>query len=88
MKITDVECLILDRSFPFVRVFTDEGVVGIGECFRRQPAIIKALIDELLKPALVGRDPIDTTVGSTICSGPPMGWKWAAPSGAPSRGLT
>ena len=26
MKITDVECLVLDRSFPFVRVFTDEGI--------------------------------------------------------------
>ncbi|MCY4366028.1 MAG: mandelate racemase/muconate lactonizing enzyme family protein [Chloroflexi bacterium] len=62
MKITDVECLILDRSFPFVRVFTDEGIVGIGECFRRQPGIVKTLIDELLKPALVGKDPVDTTL--------------------------
>ena len=34
MKNTDVECLILDRSFPFVPVFTDDGVVGIGECRR------------------------------------------------------
>ena len=62
MKITDVECLILDRSFPFVRVYTDEGIVGIGECFRRQPTIIKALVEDLLKPALVGKDPTETAV--------------------------
>ena len=60
MKITDVECLILDRSFPFVRVYTDEGIVGIGECFRRQPSVIKTLVEDLLKPALVGKDPTDT----------------------------
>jgi len=62
MKITDVECLILDRSFPFVRVHTDEGITGIGECFRRQPSVIKTLIEDLLKPALVGKDPTDTTL--------------------------
>ena len=62
MKITDVECLILDRSFPFVRVFTDEGIVGIGECFRRQPRLVKTIVDEILKPALLGRDPTDTTL--------------------------
>lgn len=62
MKITDVECLILDRSFPFVRVHTDEGIVGIGECFRRQPTVIKALIEDLLKPALLGKDPTDTAL--------------------------
>ncbi len=62
MKITDVECLILDRSFPFVRVYTDEGIVGIGECFRRQPGIVKATIDELLRPALLGKDPTETTL--------------------------
>ena len=57
MKITDVECLVLDNSFPFVRVHTDEGLTGIGECFRRQPKVTKTLIDDLLKPALVGKDP-------------------------------
>ena len=62
MKITDIECLILDRSFPFVLVHTDEGLVGIGECFRRQPSVIKALIDDLLTPALIGKDPTETAV--------------------------
>ena len=62
MKITDVECLVLDRQFPFVRVYTDEGLTGIGECFRRQPGITRAIIDELLKPVLLGKEPIDTEV--------------------------
>ena len=60
MKITDVECLVLDRQFPFVRVYTDEGIVGIGECFRRQPQVVKTLIDCTLKSVLVGQDPLDT----------------------------
>jgi len=62
MKITDVECLILDRQFPFVRVYTDEGLVGIGECFRRQPQTIKTLVEDYLNPALMGKDPLDTEV--------------------------
>ena len=62
MRVTDVECLILDRSFPFVRVYTDEGIVGIGECFRRQPELVKTIVDDLLKPALLGKDPTDTNL--------------------------
>ena len=60
MKITRVECLLLDRQFPFVRVHTDEGIVGIGECFRRQPELVKFLIDSTLAPAIHGQDPLDT----------------------------
>lgn len=62
MKITDVECLVLDRDFPFVKIYTDEGITGIGECFRRMPWITKMLVEEVLKPALVGKDPTDTAV--------------------------
>ena len=60
MKITDVECLILDRAHPFVRIYTDEGLVGIGECFRRQPAVIRAVVETIIKPVLLGKDPVDT----------------------------
>ncbi len=62
MKITDVECLVLDQDFPFVRIHTDEGITGIGECFRRRPEITKMLVEEVLKPALIGKDPTDTAV--------------------------
>jgi L-alanine-DL-glutamate epimerase-like enolase superfamily enzyme len=60
LKITDVECLVLDRQFPFVRVYTDEGLVGIGECFRRLPQVVKTLVDSTLRPVLIGKDPVDT----------------------------
>ena len=60
MKITDVECLVLDRSFPFVRIHTDQGVTGIGECFRRLPRVTKMLVEDVLKPSLIGKDPLDT----------------------------
>lgn len=60
MKITDVECLILDGKYPFVRVFTDEGLVGIGECFFRQPILFKTVVEEILRPVLIGKDPTDT----------------------------
>lgn len=62
MKITNVECMILNGEFPFVRVYTDEGITGIGECFRRQPSIVKMLVEEYLKPAIMGKDPTDTEV--------------------------
>ena len=36
--------------------------MGIGECFRRQPQVVKTLVDTTLKPALLGKDPVDTEV--------------------------
>ncbi len=62
MKITEVECLVLDRAHPFVRVHTDEGITGIGECFRRQPQVTRMLVEKLLGPSLLGKDPLDTEV--------------------------
>ena len=60
MKITNVSCKILDGDYPFLWVRTDEGITGIGECFRRQPSVTKALVDDLLAPALIGKDPTET----------------------------
>ncbi len=60
MKITKVECLILDHDFPFVFIHTDEGLTGIGECFRRQPKVTKTVIENILAPILIGKDPTET----------------------------
>ena len=60
MKITSVEFLVLDAQFPFVLVHTDEGLTGIGECFRRQPAVTKTVVEELLAPSIIGKDPVNT----------------------------
>ena len=52
MNITDVERLFLDKTFPFVGAYTDDGLVGIGEGIRRQPVIVKTIGKEILKPTI------------------------------------
>ena len=60
MKIVSVECLVLEKSHPFVFIHTDEGVTGIGECFRRQPSITKSVIENVLAPSIIGKNPVQT----------------------------
>ena len=59
MKISRVECLVLANEHPIVRIETDEGIVGWGECFRRARAVAKPAIDDFFAPALLGQDPLD-----------------------------
>lgn len=58
MKITDVRAAQVQANYTwtFVRVYTDEGVTGLGECYwgAGLPQIIQAL-----KGLIVGRDPLD-----------------------------
>lgn len=43
-----------------VRVHTDEGISGVGECIvRLGPGATRAVIEEVLAPVLVGRDALD-----------------------------
>ncbi|MBI3944490.1 MAG: mandelate racemase/muconate lactonizing enzyme family protein [Armatimonadetes bacterium] len=56
MKITQVEPLILGRSL-FVRVRTDEGITGIGECSPMNAPVVAAHIEHSLAPLAVGHDP-------------------------------
>src|SRR5215831_17454124 len=58
MKITRVQTLVLNMPMLIVRVDTDGGVVGWGEAFGHRvfPAT-RAIIDTLLGPLCVGRDP-------------------------------
>jgi L-alanine-DL-glutamate epimerase-like enolase superfamily enzyme len=62
MKITSIEFLILDQKFPFILIHTDQGITGIGECFRRQPGITKEVVEKLLAPVLIGKDPLEINV--------------------------
>ena len=60
MKITKVEPFLVDggwRPFIFVKVETDEGITGWGECTdpRSPNGVVGAIKD--LTPALLGRDP-------------------------------
>ena len=60
MKITNVETFIVDagwRPWIFVKIDTDEGVTGYGDCSDgRTPYGIVGAIEDL-KPLLIGKDP-------------------------------
>ena len=44
-----------------VEVVTDEGITGWGDCYGPS-AVAKSIVDTLLKPSVVGRDPFDVEV--------------------------
>jgi L-alanine-DL-glutamate epimerase-like enolase superfamily enzyme len=60
VKITNIETFIVDagwRPWTFVKVDTDEGITGWGECSDgRSPQGVVGTIEDL-KPALIGTDP-------------------------------
>lgn len=60
MKITDIETFVVDagwRLWTFVKVETDDGVTGYGECSdARSPYGITGTVEDL-KPLLIGKDP-------------------------------
>ena len=60
MKIRDIDTILIDspgRKWTIVRVFTDEGLVGLGEATysNKEPVVIAAI--EHLKQELIGDDP-------------------------------
>ena len=60
MKITSVEAAVVDagwRPWVFVRVVTNHGVIGFGECSDgKNPWGVAGAIEDM-KPLLIGRDP-------------------------------
>ena len=57
MRITAVETTPLRTGQLLVRVRTDEGITGLGECYILAPGIVKRFIDDLLAPVIAGSDP-------------------------------
>jgi len=52
--------LVVLRQQMALRLHTDEGLVGIGECFNtRIPGGVRAVMEKGLKPLLLGQDPLD-----------------------------
>ena len=70
MKITNIETFIVDagwRPWGFVKVETDEGITGWGECSDgRSPRGVQGTIEDL-KPLLIGTDPREFEIGFGIC---------------------
>lgn len=58
MKITDVRASVVFGRTIFVRVFTDEGITGLGECSPMHLSAIVHFVNEILRPLLVGKDPL------------------------------
>ncbi len=64
MKITDVKGYLLaphhSRPMALVRVFTDEGIAGMGECSPMNSAALLGFVEHALKPLVMGENPMDT----------------------------
>jgi galactonate dehydratase len=64
MKITDVTVQLVQsddgRKWTHVRIFTDEGVTGIGEATYSHKELVVAEMVRALKDRVIGRDPFDT----------------------------
>ena len=63
VKITDVQCVrtkIGMRVSPLVKITTDAGLVGIGECHHDENGFgAKDIVQNVCKPILMGQDPLD-----------------------------
>src|SRR6266542_4321801 len=61
MKITDVRAYtVLNRSI-FVRVFTDQGITGLGECSPMHvgSGVIQQFVNGALRPLCLGQNPLE-----------------------------
>ncbi|MEM7533494.1 MAG: mandelate racemase/muconate lactonizing enzyme family protein [Chloroflexota bacterium] len=57
MKITKIEAIPLTIGPMIVRVYTDEGIVGIGEASSKNAKVLKPFIEDFLAPLVIGEDP-------------------------------
>ncbi len=78
MRITKVETLIVKPRWVFLKIHTDEGLVGLGEptLENRAPTIVQAVAE--LEPYLLGKDPTrvvhhwQAMYKHTFCRGGPV----------------
>jgi len=58
VKITDIKTYIIPRGL-FVKLETDAGVTGWGECSPNNQRVVQAFIETDFKNTVIGRDPFD-----------------------------
>ena len=59
MKVTRVESIVLLERYHLVRVYTDEGIDGVGEVSPMNAAVTHTMVERALAPLVVGEDPFD-----------------------------
>lgn len=59
MKVTKVESLVLLGRFHLVRVYTDEGLDGVGEVSPMNAAVTHTMVEKALARLVVGESPFD-----------------------------
>lgn len=70
MKITDIKPFIVQAhndNWVFIKVYTDEGITGVGECSleTREETVVAAVLE--LKRHLLGKDPMETEKNFYLC---------------------
>ena len=76
MKITDIKSFVVDcyrTNWVFVKVYTDEGIDGVGEGTLEYKEFALTGAVEHLKQVLVARIPDRSKRSITICIGTPIG---------------
>jgi galactonate dehydratase len=84
MKITALETIRVEEfgNLLFVRVHTDEGIVGLGETFMG-PKAVEAYLHETVAPKIIGRDPLQIEAINATLSRYYLGW---SSTGVETRG--
>ncbi len=59
LKITDVETWILNCESLWIIIRTDQGITGYGECSPMNVRAIASLVNEALKPLVIGKNALD-----------------------------
>ena len=73
----DANVVIVNTCTILVEVFTDVGLIGIGGCSRYSgPEQVKAYVEQVIRPFLIGKNPFDVEALSAGLSGPrgQSGW--------------
>ncbi len=58
MRITEIRADTLSIGPTLVRIFTDDGVVGLSEVGWQDPQIFRGHLDRVIRPQLIGTDPL------------------------------